>query len=68
MEKNIMYSPAFIRAKHVAEQSTPMTFDGDMRYIQLYMSFAYEPEDHKEIIRELVKKTFNKNIYQKGVI
>lgn len=55
-----LYSPAFIRARHIANNFTNESIASDMSYIALYKSFHYEPEQHKEIINELIKKRFNK--------
>lgn len=58
MSERPAYSPAFVRAKTIVERTSANTFDSDMRYIQMYLSFYYEPSEHKELIKELIKTKF----------
>ncbi len=54
-----LYSPAFIRARHIANNFTNESISSDMAYISLYRSFHYEPEEHKAIIEDLIVRRFN---------
>lgn len=54
-----LYSPAFVRAKHIADTFSKDSFIDDMKYITLYLSFHYEPEEHKSMIELIVKNKSN---------